>query len=131
MRSNQQFDRLGGKLPVDRTPGAARFLHVQAPPVKARDMRRHHHILNAASNLLGIALLIIAGLHLSHVADQALAKKIAWLSALLLSASVLLSYFSIRSEPGGERAEIWADRVFLSGLISLVSAVSFLALSRI
>lgn len=94
-------------------------------------MRRHHHILNAASNLLGIALLIIAGLHLSHIADQAAAKKIAWVSALLLSLSVLLSYFSIRSEPGGVQAEIWADRVFLAGLLALVSAVSFLALTRI
>jgi len=53
-------------------------------------MRRHHHILSSASNLLGIALIIITGLHLTHVTDQTLASKIAWLAALLLSMSVLL-----------------------------------------
>lgn len=94
-------------------------------------MRRHHHILSSASNLLGIALIIIAGLHLTHVSDQTLASKIAWLAALLLSMSVLLSYLAIRQEPDGQRAEGWADKVFLAGLIALVAAVSFLAVFRI
>lgn len=94
-------------------------------------MRRHHHILSSASNLLGIALIIVAGLHLTHVYDQALASKIAWFAALLLSVSVLLSYVSIRQEPEGQSFETWADRVFLTGLIALVTAVSFLAMPRI
>lgn len=94
-------------------------------------MRRHHHILSSASNLLGIALIIVAGLHLTHVADQTLASKIAWFAALLLSVSVLLSYVSIRQEPEGQSCETWADRVFLTGLIALVTAVSFLAMPRI
>lgn len=87
--------------------------------------------MSSASNLLGIALLIVAGLHLSHIADLTMASKISWFSALLLSLSVLLSYVSIRQEPGGQLAEAWADRVFLTGLIALVSAVSLLAMTRI
>lgn len=94
-------------------------------------MRRHHHILNSASNLLGIALIVITSLHLTHVAEQTLASKIAWFAALLLSVSVLLSYWSIRLEPAGTNVEVWADRVFLTGLVALVAAVSILALAKI
>jgi hypothetical protein len=33
-------------------------------------MPRHHHILSAASNLLGIALIIITGLHIGGAAEK-------------------------------------------------------------
>lgn len=42
-----------------------------------------------------------------------------------------MSYLAIRQEPDGQRAEGWADKVFLAGLIALVTAVSFLAVFRI
>ena len=42
-----------------------------------------------------------------------------------------VSYLAIRQEPDGQRAEGWADKVFLAGLIALVTAVSFLAVFRI
>jgi hypothetical protein len=94
-------------------------------------VRRHHHILNAASNLLGIALIIVTSLHLTHIADQTVASKIAWFAAVMLAFSVLLSYTSIRLEPNGDRFENWADRTFLTGTVALVSAVSFLAVMRL
>ena len=41
-------------------------------------MPKHPHILNAASNLLGIALVIITGLNVSKVAHRSFADEVAW-----------------------------------------------------
>ena len=90
-------------------------------------MPRHHHILNAASNLLGIALIIITGLHITGRAESTMADEIGWLAAGCLSVSILLSYIAIRREPEPSRCEIWADRIFLVGLVLLVLAVFALA----
>jgi hypothetical protein len=93
-------------------------------------MPRHHHILNAASNLLGIALVIITGLHLTGTAERTFADEVGWVSASCLSVSTLLSYMAVRREPELSTLEIWADRVFLAGLVSLVLAVFTLALDK-
>jgi hypothetical protein len=90
-------------------------------------MPRHHHILNAASNLLGIALIIITGLHISGAAEKTIADEIAWMAASCFSTSCLLSYVAIRCEPDLCRFERWADRIFLIGLACLVLAVLALA----
>ncbi|MBW8753227.1 MAG: hypothetical protein JF595_03605 [Sphingomonadales bacterium] len=94
-------------------------------------MPRHHHILNAASNLLGIALIIITGLHISGRAATTMADEIAWLAGGCLSVSTLLSYIAIRREPAPSRCEIWADRIFLAGLVFLVLAVLALAVIKL
>ena len=93
-------------------------------------MQRPTHILNAASNLLGIALLIIAGLNVSHVADKSFADEIAWVAAVCLASSCLLSYLSLRHEQRGARFEHWADRVFLGGLVTLIAAIVVLAIGN-
>ena len=93
-------------------------------------MHRTSHILNAASNLLGIALVIIAGLNVSHVADRNFADEIAWAAAIFLSISCLLSYLSIRHEEQLATSEKWADRVFLLGLATLIASIVVLAISN-
>jgi hypothetical protein len=90
-------------------------------------MPKHTHILNAASNLLGIAFVIIAGLKVTRMNEQSLADEIAWAAAVCLSLSCVLSYVSIRAEPNGVRAETWADRIFLAGLVALFASVLSLA----
>ncbi|HKT16205.1 MAG TPA: hypothetical protein VJR87_12470 [Allosphingosinicella sp.] len=92
-------------------------------------MPKHPHILNAASNLLGIALVIIAALNVAHIAHRTLADEVVWLSAICLSLSCLLSYIAIRAEPRRSRFEDFADHIFLVGLISLFASVVVLALS--
>jgi hypothetical protein len=94
-------------------------------------MPRHHHILNAASNLLGIALIIITGLHLSHAAEKTIADEIAWVAASCFTVSSLLSYAAIRREPEPSRFERWADRIFLLGLVSLMLAVFAIAVMKL
>lgn len=89
------------------------------------------HILNAASNLLGIALIIIAGLNVTHVAAQTFADEVAWGSAICLSLSCLLSYAAMRSGDGrSDRLELLADRVFLAGLVTLFLSVIVLAIEH-
>jgi hypothetical protein len=92
-------------------------------------MPKHTHILNAASNLLGIAFVIIAGLNVTGLTGKSLADEVAWAAAVLLSLSCLLSYLSIRAEPNGGRAEAWADYAFLLGLVALFAAVLVLAVT--
>ena len=58
-------------------------------------MNRSPHILNVSSNLLGITLLIIAGLHLTDKAAQSFADEIAWLGAVCFLSACFLSYLSI------------------------------------
>jgi len=102
----------------------------QAIDVQKHRMQRPSHILNAASNLLGIALLIIAGLNVSHVADKSVADEIAWLAAVFLASSCLLSYLSLRHGTPGHRFEDWADRIFLIGLIMLIGSMVVLAIGN-
>ncbi|HJQ17517.1 MAG TPA: hypothetical protein VJR87_04585 [Allosphingosinicella sp.] len=92
-------------------------------------MPKHPHILNAASNLLGIALVIIAALNVTQIAHRTLADEVAWLSAICLSLSCLLSYVALRAEPRRSRCEDFADHIFLVGLLSLFASVVVLALS--
>jgi multisubunit Na+/H+ antiporter MnhF subunit len=92
-------------------------------------MPRHSHILNAASNLLGIAFVIIAGLNVTRLTGRTFADEVAWAAAVLLSLSCLLSYLAIRSEPNGARAESWADIAFMLGLLALFGSVLVLALT--
>lgn len=87
-------------------------------------MGNGHHILNAASNLLGVALIIIAGLHISNTAGKTLADEVAWIAAVCFSASCLFSYMSIRSSGNGASSELAADRIFLGGLVCIFVAVA-------
>ena len=91
-------------------------------------MSKHPHILNAASNLLGIALIIITGLNVAMRSQRSLADEVAWLAAIFLSLSCLLSYVAIRAEPQVSRFEPWADRAFLCGLLTIFGAVAMFAI---
>lgn len=89
-------------------------------------MERQSQILSAASSLLGIALLIIAGLNVSRVSARTFADEIAWVAAVALMLSCMLSYLAIRTG-GRSRYERWADRTFMVGLVTLFVAVLVLA----
>ena len=92
-------------------------------------MTRTHHILNAASNLLGISLLLIAGLRISDSGGKTMADEIAWLSAASFSISCCFSYLALREDSRSGTYESVADRSFMIGLGTLVVAVSVLAMA--
>jgi amino acid transporter len=81
------------------------------------------HILNAASNLLGICFILITGLKITDSDIGTFADEISIFAALTLMISCLLSYASIRAEKNSERWENWADALFLAGMISLCVAM--------
>jgi hypothetical protein len=91
-------------------------------------MQKHQHILSAASNLLGIALVIIAALNVSGRSPHSFSDEVGWAAAICLSLSCLLSYVAIRSERYSKRFELLADWVFLGGLVLIVTAVATLAI---
>ncbi len=94
-------------------------------------MPKTHQILNAASNLLGITLLIIAGLHITDEARRTLADEVAWVGAVCFSASCWLSYLAIRSEGESLRLEGLADKAFMLGMFTLLASVLVLATSHL
>lgn len=97
----------------------------EAPP----PMEKHPHILNAASNLLGISFVIITGLNLTGKSRTSYADEIAWVAALCLTASCLFAYLALRAGEGRTaRYEHMADRAFLLGLLALAGSVLWIAL---
>ncbi len=92
-------------------------------------MTRTHHILNAASNLLGISLLLIAGLRISDSGGKSMADEIAWLSAASFSISCFFSYLALRNDARAEGFEAVADKSFMIGLATLIVAVGVLAMT--
>ena len=91
-------------------------------------MPNNPHILNAASNLLGIALLIITGLNVAHRAEHSFADEVAWVAAICFSLSCLLSYAAMRRPSPDSPYERWADRIFLAGLLVLFASVMVIAI---
>jgi len=90
-------------------------------------MRTSSHILNAATNLLGISLLIIAGLHIANASGKTLADEIAWGGVVCFAASCVFSYLSLRGDDPNDRFERLADKIFLIGTATLLLAVMVLA----
>jgi len=86
-------------------------------------MSRHPHILNAATNLLGICFVIIGGLKFTNMNARSYSDETAWLAAVLLFMSVMISYFAIRN--GGERnwQLVAADATFIAGIFTLMASV--------
>jgi cytochrome bd-type quinol oxidase subunit 2 len=82
-------------------------------------MDRHPNIINAASNLLGICFLIIAGLSLTKSNSRSIADEVSWVAAVCVLASLALSYIAIRKQDEDAWQGIWADRIFLLGVAAL------------
>lgn len=85
------------------------------------------HILNAASNLLGICFVLITALKLTKAADVTWADEIAMFAAIALLGSCVLSYISLRNPRDDQRYEKIADYLFLSSLFALFIAVLIFA----
>ncbi|PZQ13558.1 MAG: hypothetical protein DI565_13500 [Ancylobacter novellus] len=88
---------------------------------------KHQDILNASSNLLGISLVIIAGLKVSGHSADSYSDEVACLAALCLCTSCILSYAAIRA-PDPRRYEKWADRIFLCGLFTILVSVGIVVI---
>jgi hypothetical protein len=83
------------------------------------------HILNASSNLVGIALVLVTGLKLTKASDTTWCDEISVCCAIAFMASCVTSYLSLRADnrlaAAYERA---ADYLFMGGMFSLFFAVT-------
>ncbi len=86
-------------------------------------MAKHHQIIGSATSLLGISLVIITGLHVSHAAVSTYADEVASVAAVALSISVFTSYLAVRAEPADSRFSDVADKFFIVGMVLLFGAV--------
>jgi len=87
------------------------------------------HILNAASNLLGISVVIITGLKVTAHSGRTIADEVAWVATLCFALSCLFSYLDLRAEPLETGHERRADKLFMAGLATLIGAALILALT--
>ena len=94
-------------------------------------MAKHHEIIGPATSLLGIALVIITGLHVSKASITTYADEIAWVAAVFLAASTFASYLAIRVDPEPSRFEGVADRLFLVGMATLFLSVVIFAVGDV
>jgi hypothetical protein len=88
------------------------------------------HILNTAANLLGFCLFVITAVHIADKFQNSLIDEITSLVALMLAASCLFSFASIRSrkEQRVSRLEAFAEILFLLSLIGILVIIIFIAL---
>lgn len=91
-------------------------------------MDRHPNILNAATNLLGICFIGITGLNLTEKAGQTFADEVAWVAALGFLVAALMAYLAIRSGRHEAWYAVWADRLFIAGVLALTAATIVLGL---
>lgn len=91
-------------------------------------MNRHPHILNAATNLLGICFVIIGGLKIANLNARSFCDEAAWAAAFLLFVSTVTSYVAIRNDDARPWQSTLADWTFLLGLLSLMIAMLLAAL---
>ena len=85
-------------------------------------MDRHPHILNAASNLLGICFVIITALRITRQSSHTTGDELAWGAAFLFLACILLSFGQIRSQALLRGLDKGTDYVFLLGVVFLTAA---------
>jgi hypothetical protein len=88
--------------------------------VENNPMRRHPHVLNAATNLLGICFIIIGGLKLTNQNSKTYSDEIAWAAAFFLVISIAMSYFGVREGIEREWRVRIADWSFLIGIAALI-----------
>jgi len=94
----------------------------------AQPMHRHPHVLNAASNLLGICFVLIGALKFTRSDATSFADETAWLSAALFLTSIVASYAAIRSNEANRLQNLTADIAFFGGVAMLALAMVITAI---
>lgn len=89
------------------------------------------HILGAAANLLGFCFFIITSMHFANLSENSFVDEFTSVVALLLTASSILSFISIKTENNEteEKAERFADYFFIASLIGVFGIIIFVTIS--
>ena len=95
--------------------------------------KTREHILNTSSNLLGFCLFVITSFHITNFSEWSIIDELTTFIALLLIASALLSFYSIRSnkEMTGNKLETIAEYLFALALIGILIVVVMLVFNYV
>jgi len=87
------------------------------------------HILNTASTLLGLCLVVITSLHLTSQEENNLIDEITSVISLLLAAACIFSFISLRTQkPKLERStEHIADLLFMTSLACILVLIIYIS----
>ncbi len=78
------------------------------------------HILNAASNLLGLCFVVLTSLKFLKLSERTYIDETVTIALVFFMLSCMLSFLSIRGNiKPGSRSEAVADYLFLGGMIVL------------
>ena len=78
------------------------------------------HILNAASNLLGICFIVLTSLKLLNRTSKTIIDEVTLGAIILFMGSCIFSFLSLRSKTAAaEKLERVADYMFIAGLVLL------------
>ena len=88
------------------------------------------HILGTSANLLGFCLFILTSLHIADKTQNSLVDEFTASIALLLTASSVFSFVSIRTVNNSREARLEqiADYLFVCSLIGILGIIFFIAL---
>ena len=91
------------------------------------------HILSTSANLLGFCLFVITAVHLTDKKELTYVDEITSFVSLLLAASTVLSFLSIKtSRDRLERSlENMADYLFISSLLGILVIIAFIVFDLI
>ncbi|HWV66196.1 MULTISPECIES: hypothetical protein [unclassified Chitinophaga] len=87
------------------------------------------HILNTSTNLLGFCLIVLTSIKVAGFNHATVIDDCTGIAAILLMASCLLSFLSLKSRYGktSERLEQIADYTFLVALICISITIVFVS----
>lgn len=86
------------------------------------------HILPVSATMVGVCMTVITVMQLAPKnAVSSVSEKLLAIDSLLFLISTLLSYLTVRPKQYNEFAELWADRLFLMGMILMVLISFFVA----
>jgi hypothetical protein len=89
------------------------------------------HILGTAANLLGFCLIVITSLHIAQKSQNSIIDEYASIIALVLTASCLLSFMSIKTQDKKKEFvyEQIADILFFLALAGIFILVLYITIS--
>ncbi|WP_343693520.1 hypothetical protein [Chitinophaga sp.] len=91
--------------------------------------RKSPHILNTSTNLLGFCLIVLTSIKVAHFNNITIIDDTTGIAAILLMASCLLSFLSLRSShpQWSEKLETFADYIFLAALVCISITIIFVS----
>ena len=91
--------------------------------------RKSPHILNTSTNLLGFCLIVLTSIKVAKFNNITIIDDCTGVAAILLMASCLLSFLSLRSSNYifSEKLEAFADYIFLAALVCISITIIFVS----